>query len=233
MSTGVSLPGSAPLAIATAHGRLHGTLALPGQPVALVLLAHCSPAPGARHDALAAALHHRQVGTLTLDLLTSREERFADLHHDVSLLCRRLLDGLALLKQRMLLGELPTLPIGLFGAGDCSPVVLRVAALRDDDIFALVCHGGLIDLAGLIYLRTLAAPLLVLVGDEEPGIETSNRRALAQVSCVQELKVLPTRVDAHDSEPPAALLDNENAPSLIAVEAVRWFARHLPQTLRS
>ena len=231
MSTGVSLPGSAPIAIATAHGRLHGTLALPEQPSALVLLAHCSPAPDARHDALAAALHHSQLGTLTLDLLTSREERFADLHHDVSLLSRRLLEGLALLKQRMLLGELPALPIGLFGAGDCSPVVLRVAALRDDDIFALVCHGGLIDLAGLVYLRTLAAPLLVLV-DEGACIETSNRRALAQVSCVQDLKVLPATVGAHDPEHPAALLNNEDATSLIAAEAVRWFARHLPPPLR-
>jgi hypothetical protein len=28
----------------------------------------------------------------------------------------------------MLLGEVPTLPIGLCAGGDCSPVVLRVAA---------------------------------------------------------------------------------------------------------
>jgi hypothetical protein len=43
---------------------------------------------------LAVILQHAGIGTLTLDLLTDAEERFADRHRNVSLLARRLLDGL-------------------------------------------------------------------------------------------------------------------------------------------
>ena len=65
---------------------------------------------------------HARIGTLTVDLLTTVEERLADRHHPVPLLARPLLDGLAPLRQPRLLGEIPRLPIGLCAAGDCAPV---------------------------------------------------------------------------------------------------------------
>lgn len=55
-------------------------------------------------------LRHARIGTLTLDLLTPSEERFKDNHHNVPQLAKRLLDGLLLIKQRMLTDELPKLP---------------------------------------------------------------------------------------------------------------------------
>jgi putative phosphoribosyl transferase len=164
-------------------------------------------------------LQHAGIGTLTLDLLTDAEERFADRHRNVSLLARRLLDALALLKQRMLLGELPTLPIGLCAAGDCSPVVLRVAALRDHDVYAVVCRGGLIDLAGMLYLRSLAAPLLLLVAEDDERVAASNRRALSEISCRRELRLLPANTHSPDS---AAAFE------LVARETARWFVQRLP-----
>jgi hypothetical protein len=118
----------------------------------------------------------------------------------------------------MLLSELPTLPIGLCAAGDCSPVALRVAALRDHDIFAVVCRGGLIDLAGMLYLRSLAAPLLVLVSEEDERVTASNRRALRELACRQELKLLP-----------AASPDSATALGFVARETVHWFFQHLPK----
>lgn len=210
--------GSTLISIATGHGPLHGVLTLPAATTALVVLTHASPTPEARDDALAAVLRHAGIGTLSLDLLTDSEERFADIHHNVSLLSRRLLDGLNLVRQRMLVGELPTLPIGLCGVGDCSPVVLRVAALRDHDIFALVCRGGLIDLAGVVYLRSLTAPLLVLVDENDAGGTMSNRRALRELSCRQELQSLPASVLSPDS---AAAFE------CVARATVHWFVDHL------
>lgn len=212
-------PGGTRISIATSHGPLHGVLTLPAPITALVVLTHAGPTPEARDDALAAVLRHAGVGTLTLDLLTDAEDRFADIHHNVSLLARRLLDGLNLVKQRMLLGELPRLPIGLCGAGDCSPVVLRVAALRDHDIFALVCRGGLIDLAGVVYLRSLTSPLLILVNEDDESAGRSNRRALRELSCRHELKPLPASVHAPDS---AAAFE------CVARATVHWFVHHLP-----
>ena len=67
----------------------------------------------------------------------------------------------------MLLGELQTLPIGLYAANATSPVAVRVAAQRDHDIAAIVCRGGLIDLAGMLYLRSLESPLLMLVEETD------------------------------------------------------------------
>jgi hypothetical protein len=135
----------------------------------------CRPASrGARRRARRGppARRHRHADARPAD---HAEERFADIHHNVSLLARRLLDALALIKQRMLLGELPTLPIGLCAAGDCSPVALRVAALRDHDIFAVVCRGGLIDLAGMLYLRSLS---LAAAGSRRRGRRARRRQAI-------------------------------------------------------
>ena len=182
-------------------------------------MAHAGPTPEARDDALAVVLRHAGVGTLTLDLLTHVEEHFADKHHNVPLLTRRLLDGLALIKRRMVLGELPVVPIGLCAAGDCSPVVVRVAALRDHDIFALVCRGGLIDLAGMLYLRSLASPLLVLVAEDDERGLLSNRRALREVVSEQQLKLLPASVDSPES---AVVFE------CVARATAQWFVQHLP-----
>jgi putative phosphoribosyl transferase len=221
--TGVlAFPGQTPIALAAGQGSLQGLLTLPERLSALVVLTHAGPAPAACDDALALILQHAGIGTLTLDLLTPAEERFADLQHNVSLLARRLLDGLALLKQRMLLGELPTLPIGLSAAGDCSPVVLRVAALRDHDIYALVCRGGLIDLAGVLYLRALASPLLLLVDEDDERSTMSNRRALRELACPNELRPLATKA-ADDPASPAAF-------AAIARATALWFIDHLPAT---
>lgn len=219
MTEAISFPGDTAISINAGHGSLHGRLSLPAKISAVVVLTHAGPAPEARDDALAVILQHAGIGTLTLDLLTPAEERFADLQHNVSLLARRLLDGLALLKQRMLLGELPTLPIGLSAGGDCSPVVLRVAALRDHEIYALVCRGGLIDLAGALYLRSLASPLLVLVDEDDARGTTSNRRALRELACPHELRTLAAQADSPTS---AAAFE------LVARATARWFIDRLP-----
>lgn len=224
MNETIQFPGDTQVSVGTGHGSLHGRLSLPAQISALVVLAHAGHHPEARDDALAVVLQHAGIGTLTLDLLTYAEERFADMHRNVPLLTRRLLDGLALIKRWMLLGEMPKLPIGLCAAGDCSPVVLRVAALRDRDIFAVVCRGGLIDLAGMVYLRSLASPLLLLAGDDEQTT-ASNRRALRELSCRQELKRLPASPASSDST------DSALAFEFVARETAHWFVQHRPKVI--
>jgi hypothetical protein len=208
-------------AISTEVGKdlLNGVLRLPAQLSALVVLTHAGQLPAARDDALSVILQHAGIGTLRLDLLTGGEGQQTERARNVPLLARRLLDGLSLLKRRMRLGEVPTLPIALCAAGDCSPVVLRVAAERDRDIYAVVCRGGLIDLAGTLYLRSLRSPLLVLVAEDDERVATSNRRALREVSCRHELRLLPAGVDAPDA---AA------ASEQVARETALWLVKHLP-----
>lgn len=180
-----------PLSISSEHGRLHGRLALQPGGHGIVVLAHAAVALDERDNEL--ARHIRRVGlsTLSVDLLARQEEHFSDVHNNVPLLARRLLDFLALIKNQMLLGELQQQPLGLCAANTTSPVAVRVAALRDHDIRAVVCRGGLIDLAGMTYLRSLSSPLLLLVEETDDLHVISNRRALQKTTCRNELVVIP------------------------------------------
>lgn len=205
------------LSIHTEHGPLHGLLTLVPEAGALIVLAHAGTTPATHDEALATVFQHAGLATLSIDLLAHHEERFNDVHNNVPLLARRLLDCLSLLKRQMLTEELPSLPLGLCGAGYSSPVVLRVAALRDHDITAVVCRGGLIDLAGMLYLRSLESPLLVLLGEMDGQLLISNRRALAEVGCRKALKII-----AHSDSNFASTQAGES----VATEAAHWFAAY-------
>lgn len=205
------------ISIHTEHGALHGQLSVPPNAGGLIILAHAGTAPDAHDDALAAVLRHAGMATLVIDLLTHQEERFADVHHNVSLLAKRLLDCLTLIKRQMQNTELPQLPIGLCAADSTSPVIVRVAALRDHDIAAVATRGGLIDLAGMLYLRSLTSPLLVLLGETERTLIASSQRALQEVSCTKALAIIPNTGSEFDS---AAAFD------AAAEKIVSWFGAY-------
>lgn len=219
MSAGVvTVPGRCEYRLATAHGPLRGTLILPADLLALAILAHAGPVRAANDDALAAVLQHAHIGTLNIDLLAASERRYSDVLHNVSLLAQRLLDALTMLKQQMLLGDLPERPLAFCAIGDCSPAAVRVAALRDHGIFALVCYGGLIDLAGMLYLRSLASPLLLLLdADDQRGLH-SNRRAVQELHCPYRCQVVTS----------AGRPEEAAAFSSLARETSEWLLAHLP-----
>jgi len=210
-----------PLSIPSEHGLLHGRLALLPGANGLVVLAHASLALDKRENVLAALFRRAGLSTFSIDLLSRKEERFADVHNNVPLLVKRLLDFLGLLKNRMLLGEVENQPLGLYAANATSPVVVRVAALRDHDIAAIACRGGLIDLAGMLYLHSLESPLLLLVEETDVQQIASNRRALREVHCLRELKLIPeVGIDFSLS----------HGFQVAADEATQWFVRHFKTT---
>ncbi len=180
-----------PVSVPSEHGLLHGQLALLPDAPGIIVLAHATMALDAREELLAGLFRHAGLSTLSVDLLARQEENFPDVHNNVSLLAKRLLDFLGLIKNRMQLGEIQMQPLGLCAANATSPVVVRVAALRDHDIAAIVCRGGLIDLAGMLYLRSLESPLLLLVEETDALHIASNRRALLEVPCRKEFKLIP------------------------------------------
>ena len=203
-----------PVSLASEHGLLHGQLDfLPGA-AGLVVLADAAEALDARENLLAGVFRRAGLSTLTVDLLSRREERYADVHNNVPLLAKRLLEFLGLLKHRTELGELESQPIGLYAANATSPVVVRVAALRDHDIAAIVCRGGLIDLAGMLYLHSLVSPLLLLVEEGDEQHYASGSRAMRELRCAHEIKRVPEiGVDSASSAGLARVAD----------EAARWF----------
>lgn len=204
-----------PVSVRSEHGLLYGELAtLPDSP-GLVVLAHAAMALDQKDKLLAGQFRRAGLSTLSVDLLAHQEEHFPDVHNNVPLLAKRLVDFLGLLKNRMQMGELRQQPLGLFAANATSPVAVRVAALRDHDIAAVVCRDGLIDLAGVLYLRSLESPLLLLNEENDTQHIASNRRALQEVSCRKELRLIPDiGVDYAVSAGIAACLR----------EATEWFA---------
>jgi hypothetical protein len=214
--------GSAiPVSIPSEHGLLHGQLALLPEAPGIVVLAHAALALDGRDGLMANLFRHGGLSTLSLDLLARQEEHFPDVHNNVPLLAKRLLDFLGLVKTRMLLGELKTQPLGLCGAHATSSVVVRVAALRNHDIAAVVCRGGLIDLAGMLYLHSLESPLLLLAEETDVHNVASNRRALQEVSCRKELKLIPE-------------IGFDYATStgfeIASREATQWFVKHFNES---
>ena len=183
--------GGTSISIPSEHGLLHGSLSLLPDAPGIVVLAHAALALDNRDALMAGSLRHAGLSTLSVDLLTRHEENFPDVHNNTSLLAKRLVDFLGVIKNRMLLGELRTQPLGLCAANATSPVVVRVAALRDHDIAATVCRGGLIDLAGILYLRALESPLLMLIEESDTARIASSQRALQEIACAKELRIIP------------------------------------------
>ncbi len=206
-----------PVSVPSEHGLLHGQLALLPDAPGIVVLAHAASILDTRDEVVAGIFRHAGLSTLSVDLLARQEEQFPDVHNNVPLLSRRLLDFLGVIRNRMLLGELRTLPMGLWAANATSPVAVRVAALRDHDIAAIVCRGGLIDLAGMLYLRSLESPLLLLVEETDGRHVASSRRAMEEIPCHKEIKLIPEiGIDYATS---AGFEQSAN-------EAARWFVEH-------
>jgi hypothetical protein len=209
--------GSTPILIHTEHGPLHGKLILPADARGLIILAHAGANPESHDEALGVILRHSGFATLRLDLLPYAEERFDDVHNNVSLLAKRLLGALNMVKREMQNEVMPILPIGLCAADHASPVIVRVAAQRDHDIAAIACRGGLIDLAGMLYLRSLSSPLLVLVGETDATLLASSQRAMNEIACSKTLEIISKTESGFDSK---AAFDT------VAGKVVDWFDRY-------
>jgi putative phosphoribosyl transferase len=202
-----------PLSVRSERGLLYGELALlPASPGLVVLARAAAEEDGGRQ--LAGQFRRAGLSTFAVELVAQQEERFPDVHNHVPLLARRLTDFLGLLRNRMLMGELREQPVGLFAVDAAAPAAVRAAALRDHDIAAIVCRGGLVDLAGMLYLRSLQSPLLLLVEKDDERRIAGNRRALEKISCRKELKIIPA-IGSDDA------LSAGGAVCLY--EAVEWF----------
>lgn len=207
-----------PVTIDTEHGALHGELTLVPLAPGMIVLTHAGAALDQREHFLAAQFVQAGFSTLTVDLLAHQEDHFPDIHNNVPLLAHRLLTFLGLLKTRMQIGEIPATPIGLYAAQNTTPVVIRVASLRDHDIAAIVCRGGLIDLAGVLYLKSLECPLLLLHEQSDHAHAASNQRALCEVSSTHKLIAIGD-IDVEFSVSPAF--------KEVVFEATQWFKSYL------
>jgi putative phosphoribosyl transferase len=202
-----------PLPIDADGVSLAGDLALPSDPVALVVFAHGSGSSrrSPRNVAVAQRLHRDGLGTLLFDLLTEPESGDRRLVFDIGLLARRLETAVRTVSDDP--GS-SGMPVGLFGAstGAAAALVASVSV----PVFAIVSRGGRPDLAGDALERALA-PTLLIVGGADPDVLELNRYAQARMRSATRLEVVPGAT--HLFEEPGAL-------ERVAKLASEWFVGH-------
>jgi putative phosphoribosyl transferase len=210
----------APVEIPIGRTRLNADLAVPDEPLGLIVFAHGSGSgrKSPRNRAVAAALWQKRFATLLLDLLTENEERVDEItlghRFDIPLLAERLVAAIDWAEST------PTtwsLRIGLFGASTGAAAALVAAARRPSHVGAVVSRGGRPDLAGAA-LREVRAPTLLIVGGFDESVLDLNRQAMEQLTGVKRLEIVPRAT--HLFEEPGAL-------EQVSALAGAWFANHL------
>ena len=195
---------------------LPGMLAIPKNAHGVVIFAHGSGSSrfSPRNRKVAEALQEAGFGTLLLDLLTEEEAADRDNVFDIELLGRRLYMVTEWLLEDPLTDDLP---VGLFGASTGAAAALYAAADKLRRLKAVVSRGGRPDLAGDM-LAKVHVPTLLIVGGNDDIVLQLNRRALAQMTCVKQLEIVPGAT--HLFEEPGCM---EHVVEL----TIDWFSRYL------
>ncbi|MDT9684215.1 dienelactone hydrolase family protein [Streptomyces sp. TRM76323] len=203
---------------ATDGSALRGDLALPASVPLMVVFAHGSGSSrhSPRNQAVAGALRKAGMGTLLMDLLTEREERHdlltAEYRFDVDLLASRVVSAVDWLADEPVTRSLG---VGLFGASTGAAAALRGAAERPARVRSVVSRGGRPDLVGGALAR-VAAPVLLIVGGEDPEVLRLNREAAGRLEAPHRVEVVPGA--GHLFEEPGAL-------EHVVRAAREWFLR--------
>jgi len=198
---------------------LRADLHIPARLAGVVLFAHGSGSSrlSPRNQFVARRLQQTGLATVLLDLLTESEEvldqRSAHLRFDVDLLAKRLLYAVQWIRRHPALG---TLRLGCFGASTGAAAAL-LAASEGRPLAAIVSRGGRPDLAGPA-LQKVQAPVLLIVGGNDPTVLDLNRQAKIRMHARTRLAVIPGAT--HLFEEPGAL-------EQVAVLAQLWFERWL------
>ena len=200
--------------------QLDGELIIPEGATGIVLFAHGSGSSrhSPRNQFVARVIREGGIGTLLFDLLT-REEESADIYtrhlrFDIRLLAERLMEATRWLEKN---DDIRDLKVGYFGASTGGGAALVAAAELGADVKAVVSRGGRPDLAGAA-LPKVTAPTLLIVGERDEPVIEMNEKALAQLNCEKELKIVPNAT--HLFEEPGTLEE-------VARLATEWFKRHL------
>ncbi len=199
---------------------LNADMALPVGADAIIAFAHGSGSGrhSIRNRYVAETLNGYGFATLLADLLTEEEEiidlRTRQLRFDIPMLADRLVDIAAWLQSEP---QMKHLKIGWFGASTGAGAALIAAARRPENIIAVVSRGGRPDLAG-DYLSEVMAPVLLIVGENDPQVLDLNKRALARLNVPSKLEIVPNAT--HLFEEPGTL----EAAALLAAQ---WFQVHL------
>ena len=157
----------------------------------IVIFAHGSGSSrrSPRNRYVAQVLNDAGIATLLIDLLTSEEEKIDNITREhrfnIKLLAKRLLSATDWILQS---AKYKSLKLGYFGASTGAAAALVAAAERSSRIYAIVSRGGRPDLAGTDVLSRIAAPTLLIVGENDKQVIELNEMALKQLTNIEKKK---------------------------------------------
>lgn len=208
-----------PVRVEVGPVELSGALHQCSRPQGLVVFAHASGSSryNPRSQFIAAELQRSGFTTLLLDLLTPEEELIdevtARLRFNVCLLAERLMGATDWLAEQPGLRDLRP----GYLASSASGAALIAAALRPEQVGALVLCGGRPDLAGPMLAR-VRAPTLLIIGEGDPQTAKRSKQALMALQVEKRIAVLPEATH---------LFEEAGSLGKLARVGLFWFQRHL------
>jgi pimeloyl-ACP methyl ester carboxylesterase len=195
---------------------LDADVTVPVDAAGVVVFAHGSGSSrfSPRNRYVAGELQAAGFATVLADLLTAEEERTQDLRFAIDLLAVRVI---GLTDWVALHGPTSALTLGLFGASTGAAAALIAAAARPSEVGTVVSRGGRPDLAGE-FLRIVAQPTLLIVGERDTKVIELNRTAMRALHGDSELAIVPGATH---------LFEEEGALDRVARLAADWFHSHL------
>jgi pimeloyl-ACP methyl ester carboxylesterase len=195
---------------------LDADVTVPVDAAGVVVFAHGSGSSrfSPRNRYVAGELQAAGFATVLADLLTAEEERTQDLRFAIDLLAVRVI---GLTDWVALHGPTSALTLGLFGASTGAAAALIAAAARPSEVGTVVSRGGRPDLAGE-FLRIVAQPTLLIVGERDTKVIELNRAAMRVLHGDSELAIVPGATH---------LFEEEGALDRVARLAADWFHSHL------
>ena len=186
---------------------------------AIIVFAHGSGSGrySPRNRYVAEALNEHGFATLLADLLTEDEEvvdeQTRELRFDIPMLADRLVNITQWLEDDP---DLRNLKIGWFGASTGAGAALIAAARHPENVMGVVSRGGRPDLAG-DFLSEVTAPVLLIVGENDPQVLSLNKQALLQLKTEAKLEIVPNATH---------LFEEQGALDEVARLAAEWFQQH-------
>lgn len=196
--------------------KMRGILSIPANASGVVAFAHGSGSGrfSPRNQFVARTLQMGGLATLLMDLLVEDEAENRSKVFDILLLAERLLSAAEWLSQEP---ETSSLRCGYFGASTGAGAALVAAARKPEKVGAVVSRGGRPDLAG-IYLSTVQAPTLLIVGGNDEGVIDLNDQAMRMLNCPKKLVIIPGATH---------LFEEAGTLEEVARLAKEWFNHHL------
>ncbi|HEY5225788.1 MAG TPA: alpha/beta hydrolase [Methylovirgula sp.] len=195
---------------------LPGTLRLPSEAKALIVLVHASGSSCAnpRHRTVAQAFNQCGFATLLVDLVGAGEGPDRQVPGNVGALAERLCGITEWIETEP---ELRGLGLGFFAGNSGAAAAFAAAARLESRLGAIVSRGGRPDLAGDC-LDAISTPALLIVGSQDSAVIASNEEALARLKGPKEIEIIAGA--SHFFTEPGAL-------TAVAAHATQWFDHRL------